>query len=115
MKSYSTFFGPRAQGRPWTAFHGMKSIFPYFGVRFNYYLNRTGESATIRKAARRRGVVEFARIQLRLSRRSAMRPYYCLALLFLALLGSPAGAQARKEALIVFKDGFFLSGKVVEK
>ena len=38
-----------------------------------------------------------------------------LIILLLAFAGGAVQAQARKEAVIVFKDGFYLSGKVVEK
>jgi pimeloyl-ACP methyl ester carboxylesterase len=44
-----------------------------------------------------------------------MRSLLCLSLALLALLPRPACAQYRKEGIIIFKDGFSLSGKVVEK
>src|SRR2546430_1965003 len=44
-----------------------------------------------------------------------MRSRFVLSLFSLLTLSIPASAQYRKEAIIIFKDGFFLSGKVVEK
>src|SRR5438105_2079853 len=44
-----------------------------------------------------------------------MRSTFCLSLAFLGLCATGAWAQSRKEAVIIFKDGFSLSGRVVEK
>src|SRR5437016_5163195 len=108
-------FSVGAQTRASGAFKDNESIFAYFRARFNYYLNRPAELEKMKRHGDRAvPLLLVSRTPRLFETEMPMRSRYFLAMTCLLLTVNTAPAQ-RKEAVIIFKDGFFLSGKVVQK